>query len=130
MNSPGRTARYTVSYSRSALYFAFTAVEDNELVPRAYVFCDASFQEVSLDVRTYKPWSSDGRQKLAFWMLGDFVTAGAAPFFDLPENRFDGRSSRGYTEGRFRGDHLLYAETEYRGTLTANGLLGFVAFAN
>src|SRR5581483_2702391 len=55
---------------------------------------------------------------------------GVAPFFDLPANGFDGRSSRGYTEGRFRGDHLLYAETEYRGTLTANGLIGFVAFAN
>jgi hypothetical protein len=40
------------------------------------------------------------------------------------------RSGRGYSEGRFRGEHLVYGEMEYRGALTPNGLLGFVAFLN
>jgi outer membrane protein assembly factor BamA len=91
---------------------------------------DSNWQELSLDVRTYKKLTNNGRKKLAFWFLGDMVTGGQAPFFDLPTTGADGRSARGYSEGRYRGDHLLYGETEYRQTLTSNGLIGFVAFAN
>src|SRR5205823_10865493 len=72
----------------------------------------------------------NGRQKLALWFVGDMVTGGRAPFFDLPTTGADGRSGRGYSEGRYRGDHLLYGEAEYRATLTANGLFGMVAFVN
>jgi hemolysin activation/secretion protein len=55
-----------------------------------------------------------------------------APYFDLPSTGNDnyGRAGRGYVEGRFRGERLVYGEMEYRGTLTANGLLGMVAFLN
>jgi outer membrane protein assembly factor BamA len=91
---------------------------------------DSNWQELSLDVRTYKKLTTSGRQKLAFWFLGDMVTGGQAPFFDLPTTGADGRSARGYSEGRYRGDHLLYGETEYRSTVTSNGLIGFVLFAN
>ncbi|HEY3381580.1 MAG TPA: BamA/TamA family outer membrane protein [Vicinamibacterales bacterium] len=91
---------------------------------------DSTWQEVNLDVRTYKSLSKDGRHKIAFWFLGDLVTGGAAPYFDLPATGSDGRSARGYSEGRYRGEHLLYGEAEYRGTITRNGLVGFVAFAN
>jgi hypothetical protein len=65
-------------------------------------------------------------------MLGDFVAGGAAPFLDLPTTAGDlfGRSARGYGEGRYRGPHLVYGEAEYRGDLTASGLLGMVAFLN
>jgi hypothetical protein len=41
-----------------------------------------------------------------------------------------GRSGRGYAEGQFRGERWLYGEMEYRLTLTSNGLLGMVLFAN
>ena len=91
---------------------------------------DASWQELYLDVRTYKKITSDGRQRLAFWGMSDLVTAGTAPYLDLPTTGGDGRSARGYGEGRYRGNHLAYGEVEYRGTLTGNGLLGFVVFAN
>ena len=93
---------------------------------------DSTWQELSVDVRNYQKLTQDGRQKLAFWMLGDFVTGGTAPYFDLPSTGGDlaGRSARGYSEGRFRGPHLLYGEVEYRDTLTPNGLVGFVAFLN
>jgi outer membrane protein assembly factor BamA len=90
----------------------------------------STWQEVSFDARTYRKISSDGRQKLAFWFLGDMVTGGTAPFWDLPYTSMDGRSARGYGEGRYRGESLLYWETEYRATLTRNGLLGMVVFAN
>ena len=91
---------------------------------------DSSWQELYLDLRTYKKVSVDGRHTLAFWAMGDLVTSGTAPYFDLPTTGGDGRSARGYLEGRYRGNHLAYGEVEYRGTLTSNGLLGMVAFVN
>ena len=62
--------------------------------------------------------------------MSDLVTNGTAPYFDLPTTGGDGHSARGYSEGRYRGNHLAYGEVEYRGTLTSNGLLGMVAFVN
>ena len=93
---------------------------------------DSVWQEVVLDVRTFTKVSRDARQKLAFWVYGDFVVDGVAPYFALPALGTDtyGRTGRGYVEGRFRGERLLYGEVEYRATLTRNGLLGMVAFAN
>ena len=58
------------------------------------------------------------------------VTGGTAPFWDLPATSMDGRSARGYGEGRFRGERLLYWETEYRAALMKSDLLGVVLFAN
>jgi hypothetical protein len=91
---------------------------------------DSTWQEISLDARTYWKLTSNGRQKLAFWFLGDVVTGGTAPFWDLPSTSMDGRSARGYGEGRYRGEQLLYWEAEYRAALTSNGLIGAVVFAN
>jgi Omp85 superfamily domain len=91
---------------------------------------DSTWQELYVDVRTYRKLTRDDRQKLAFWVLGDFVTGGVAPYLDLPAISADGRSARGYGEGRFRGERLMYGEVEYRNTLTRNGLVGFVAFLN
>jgi hypothetical protein len=91
---------------------------------------DATWQDLTLDVRTYKKLNESGSQRIAFWMLTDIVTGGAAPFLDLPTTGGDVRSGRGYTEGRNRGERLAYGEIEYRGTLTPNGIAGFVAFLN
>ena len=93
---------------------------------------DSTWQEAVVDVRTYRNLTHDGRRRLAFWMLGDFVTGGTAPYLDLPATSGDsyGRSARGYGEGRYRGERLLYGEVELRETLTRNGLLGYVAFLN
>jgi hypothetical protein len=93
---------------------------------------DSTWQEATLDVRTYHAFTQDARRKLAFWFLGDMVAGGVAPYFDLPATAGDvyGRSARGYSEGRYRGERLLYGEVEYRETLTANDLIGFVTFLN
>lgn len=93
---------------------------------------DSSWQQLVFDARTYRTLSADRRHKLAFWFFGDMVVGGTAPYLDLPATGMDtyGRSGRGYAEGRFRGERLLYGEVEYRGTLTENGLLGMVAFVN
>jgi len=93
---------------------------------------DSSWQEASIEARAYRDLTNRGRQIVGAWLLGNFVTAGVAPYFDLPATAMDtfGRSGRAYGEGRFRGDRSLYAELEYRSTLTANGLVGMVAFVN
>jgi len=93
---------------------------------------DSTWQELYLDTRTYRKLDGRGRHTLAFWLWGDLVTGGVAPYLDLPATGMDkyGRSARGYAEGRLRGEKLLYGEIEYRTTLTANGLLGMVAFLN
>jgi hypothetical protein len=91
---------------------------------------DSTWQQLTLDVRTYRKLTNDGRHKLAFWLMSDNVVSGTAPYLDLPATGSDGRSARGYSDGRYRGEHLAYGEMEYRGTLTRNGLLGFVAFLN
>ena len=93
---------------------------------------DSTWQELYTDVRTYRKLTTDGRRRLAFWVWSDMVLGGVAPYFDLPETGGDssGRSARGYAQGRFRGEKLVYGEVEYRDTLTRNGLVGFVAFLN
>jgi hypothetical protein len=91
---------------------------------------DSSWQELYVDLRTYKKLTPSGRQKLAFWFQEDHVVHGAAPYLDLPATAANDRSARGYGEGRYRGEHLLYGEMEYRSTVTPGGLLGFVAFLN
>jgi outer membrane protein assembly factor BamA len=91
---------------------------------------DSTWQELYLDARAYKAVTKDARHRLAFWFIGDLVTGGVAPYFDLPATAANDRSARGYAEGRYRGDHLLYGEMEYRGSITPSGLVGVVAFVN
>lgn len=93
---------------------------------------DSNWQQLYVDVRAYRPLAGSTRHTLATWAYSDMVTGGVAPYFDLPSTGSDlqGRSGRGYAAGRFRGEKLVYAEAEYRGTLTRNGLVGVVAFVN
>ncbi|UXP33442.1 outer membrane protein assembly factor [Reichenbachiella agarivorans] len=73
------------------------------------------------------------RHMLAFWAYGWFVTSGNVPYLDLPAVGWDqfGRSGRAYTQGRFRGENVVYAETEYRVPLQkTKDTFGAVAFIN
>ena len=80
----------------------------------------SNWQQFSYDIRTYLRLSPDARHKLAFWTFGDLVTGGVAPYLDLPSTGGDtyARSGRGYPQGRFRGEKMLYAEAEYRWTVS------------
>jgi outer membrane protein assembly factor BamA len=93
---------------------------------------DSSWQELDADARAYVPLNLFGRHRIAFWTYTALVTKGVAPYFEVPATVMDkyGRSARGYQDGRYRGEHLVYGETEYRGPLMRNGLLGVVVFAN
>jgi hypothetical protein len=73
------------------------------------------------------------RHMLAFWTYGWFVTSGDVPYLDLPGVGWDqfGRSGRAYTQGRFRGEDLLYGEIEYRIPLQkTKETFGAVVFVN
>lgn len=88
----------------------------------------------SFEWRSFHPLSkSNPRHLLAFWLMGNFSKAGEFPYMILPATAYDqrGRSARGYTQGRFRGDNLVYAESEYRFPLSKpGGILGGVVFVN
>lgn len=92
----------------------------------------SAWQEFVGDLRTYTRLGGSDRHILAFWLYGDFVTRGTAPYFDLPATSMDtyGHTGRGYLIGRFRGEEMAYGEIEYRWTITRNGLFGMVAFLN
>lgn len=73
------------------------------------------------------------RHLIGFWTYGWFVTSGNSPYLDLPALGWDqfGRSGRAYTQGRFRGQNLIYNELEYRVPLQKNKeTLGAVVFVN
>lgn len=73
------------------------------------------------------------RHLVAFWLMGDFTSKGELPYLILPATAYDqrSRSARGYTQGRFRGNNLVYGETEYRFPISpCTGILGGVLFAN
>lgn len=73
------------------------------------------------------------RHLIGFWIYGWFVTSGKVPYLDLPAVGWDqfGRSGRAYTQGRFRGEDIVYNEIEYRVPLQKNKeTLGAVVFVN
>ena len=56
------------------------------------------------------------RNLIAFWLWGVSVTSGRLPYLALPAITWDtyNRSGRGYIQGRFRGDNMIYGESEFR----------------
>lgn len=73
------------------------------------------------------------RNLIAVWAFGWFVTSGKVPYMYLPATGWDlyARSGRPYTQGRFRGEDLVYTEAEWRFPLQKNkNKLGGVIFVN
>lgn len=94
-----------------------------------------NWSSIYLDVRKYIPMNPEKRSQqntLALWSYFWTVLNNKTPYLDLPSTGWDpyNRSARGIDQNRYRGRTLFYAESEYRRDITANGLLGFVVFAN
>ena len=92
----------------------------------------ATWRSLVVDMRKYINLPDGSRNVLAFWNYDWLTLNGKPPYLMLPSTGSDPYSNtgRGYIQGRFRGDNMLYAETEYRFALTYNGLFGGVIFAN
>ncbi|MFM2286594.1 MAG: hypothetical protein RLZZ543_2091, partial [Bacteroidota bacterium] len=100
-----------------------------------HTFLGSSENSTSLfyDFRKYYQLSPDKRGHiLAFWLWGQFLIAGKIPYLALPSITWDtyNRSGRGYIQGRFRGENMVYLESEYRFPISKSGLIGGVLFLN
>ncbi|HTX89560.1 MAG TPA: BamA/TamA family outer membrane protein [Bacteroidales bacterium] len=87
-----------------------------------------------LEFRAYQPLSKKKpRHLVAFWLMGNFVVSGYYPYMALPAIGDDqrNRSGRGYVQGRYRGESLVYGEVEYRFPISqCSQILGGVVFVN
>ncbi|HMG91389.1 MAG TPA: BamA/TamA family outer membrane protein [Chryseolinea sp.] len=88
----------------------------------------------SVEWRSFHPLSiRNPRHLMAFWFMGNFSPEGEFPYMILPATAYDqrSRSARGYTQGRFRGNNLMYGEAEYRFPISScGGIWGGVLFVN
>lgn len=94
---------------------------------------DNKSQSVYADFRKYVSLTSSGPKNLfAFWTYYWATLSSGTPYLNLPSIGNDPyqRSGRGIEQNRYRGESLIYFESEYRRDITANGLFGFVIFAN
>ena len=89
-------------------------------------------QTLVIDTRKYFRFPANSNNILAFWNYNWFTLQGRPPYLDLPATGWDAytNTGRGFIQGRFRGNQMLYLESEYRFRITENGLLGAVIFAN
>jgi outer membrane protein assembly factor BamA len=91
-----------------------------------------NWQSLLIDIRRYLKLPVSSNNILAFWSYNVITLSGTPPYLDLPSIGWDNYSTtgRGYAPGRYTGRNLIYFESEYRFSLTGNGLLGGVIFGN
>lgn len=93
---------------------------------------DINWQSMLIDFRKYfcVPASTDN--VLAFWSYNDLTLNRQPAYLNLPTIGLDdyNNTGRGYVQGRFTGNNLIYFETEYRFHISENGLFGGVVFGN
>jgi hypothetical protein len=95
---------------------------------------DAHGSQLWTEFRTYINLEKKfPRHLIAFWYYGAFQITGHVPYFELWATGFDqmNSSGRGYIQGRWRGENLVYGEVEYRFPITrCSQALGGVLFVN
>jgi outer membrane protein assembly factor BamA len=86
-----------------------------------------------MEYRYFLPLSKYNEQHVfSVWATGQLVTVGTVPYLNLPSIGWDqrSRSGKGYTQGLFRGQKMVYFETEYRFPISCNQLVSGTVFAN
>ena len=86
-----------------------------------------------MEYRYFLPLSKLNKQHVfSIWATGQFVTVGTVPYLNLPSIGWDqrSRSGKGYTQGLFRGQKMVYFETEYRFPIKCNNLISGTVFGN
>jgi hypothetical protein len=94
---------------------------------------DNNSESVYIDFRKYVSLTNGiMKNQLAFWTYYWTTISTGTPYLSLPSIGNDPyqRSGRGIEQNRYRGESLIYFESEYRRDVTNNGLFGFVIFAN
>lgn len=86
-----------------------------------------------MEYRYFMPLSKINKQHVfSVWATGQFLTSGTVPYLNLPSIGWDqrSRSGKGYTQGLFRGQKMVYFETEYRFPISCNNLISGTVFGN
>ena len=93
---------------------------------------DQNWQSLLIDARKYVHFPEGSKNTLAFWTYDWFNISGKAPYLNLASTASDTylNMGRGYIQGRFRGQNLLYGESEYRMNISRNRMFGAVVFLN
>ena len=93
---------------------------------------DNNWQSLQLEFRKYLHPSSNSKNILALWSHNWFTLGGKPPYLMLPSTGWDDsyNSGRGYIQGRYRAQNMIYLESEYRFQISSNGLIGGVVFVN
>ena len=93
---------------------------------------DNNWSSLVFDLRKYFKFPGSSRNVLAFWNYDWLTVAGKPPYLLLPNTGSDPYSNtgRGYIQGRYRDQNMIYFEGEYRFVISHNGLFGGVIFAN
>ena len=90
------------------------------------------WQSLIIDCRKYFKLKTVRSNIIALWSYNWLTFGNKVPYFDLPSTGWDTYANlgRGYIQGRYRAQRLIYLESEYRFGITRNGLLGAVVFTN
>ena len=76
-----------------------------------------SSSSLLLDYRHYFTLNPQRKRHiLGVWGMVNFLVSGNLPYMSLPSLGWDmfGRAGRGYAQGRFRGENMVYGEAEWR----------------
>jgi Omp85 superfamily domain len=93
---------------------------------------ETNWYSLYLDARKYISFDPNRWNVLAFWSYLWTTMGTSSPYLDLPAINWDAnqRSGRGFYPSRYTGKTLFDFETEYRRSITADELLGFVVFGS
>lgn len=139
--------KYGLSTTSVASGFTFNFLYDkrrNSINPNNGAYVNISLRENTTFLGSNNNWSSlliDARKYfqlsntntiLALWTYNWFTVSGKAPYLNLANTACDTylNMGRGYIQGRYRGQNLLYLESELRFKILKNGLIGGIVFAN
>jgi hypothetical protein len=143
--------RYGLNKSEVASGIPFRLLFDsrlNQINPRNGLYASVTYrvnskqlksnqnwQSLVIDIRKYIHFPAKSDNILALWSYSWLTKARGTdrvPYLLLPSTGWDDyfNTGRGYIQGRYRSQNMVYFEAEYRFKLTRNGFLGGVAFAN
>lgn len=93
---------------------------------------DNNWQSMLVELRKYFHFPSSSKNVLAIWNYDWITPGGKPPYLLLPSTGWDDfyNTGRGYIQGRYRDNNMIYLESEYRFGISANGLFGAVIFVN
>ena len=93
---------------------------------------DANWQSHLVEFRAYIPLPNSNQNILALWSHNWFTLGGTPPYLLLPSAGWDefSNTGRGYIQGKFKSNNMIYQEAEYRFRVSANGLFSGVVFVN